>query len=121
MKNNFDHFQLKVLFFIFIFFESVFAQSLQFEAGIIETNDDNYIVASNNVVIKDALGAKIFGDKVILDKASKIYTITGNVSYEDKANLIIINTDKIIYNDVNKIINTEGSATLEKKNPTRGQ
>ena len=114
MKNNFNLFLFKVSFFIFIIFESVFAQSLQFEAEIIETNDDNYIVASNNVVIKDDLGAKIFGDKVILDKASKIYTITGNVIYEDKTNLIIINADKIIYNDVNKIINTEGPATLKK-------
>tara|TARA_B100000989_G_scaffold282825_1_gene248229 strand:+ start:13124 stop:15526 length:2403 start_codon:yes stop_codon:yes gene_type:complete len=115
MKSNFNFF-LKVLFFLFIMFKSVFAQSFQFEAEIVETNDDNYIVASNNIIIKDAKGAKIFGDKLILDKKSKIYTITGNVIYEDKINLISINADKIIYNEVDKIINTEGPATLEKNN-----
>ena len=68
MKNNFNFFLLKVSFFIFVMFESVLAQSFQFEAEIIETNDDNYIVASNNIIIKDALGAKIFGDKLIRNK-----------------------------------------------------
>ena len=116
MKNNLNLFIFKVSFYILIIFEGALAQSFQFEAEIIETNDDNYIVASNNVVIEDVFGAKIFGDKVILDKLNKIYTISGNVTYEDKANLIIINADKIIYNDINKIINTEGPATLEKNN-----
>ena len=116
MKNNFNLFIFKVSFFILIIFESVLAQSFQFEAEIIETNDNNYIVASNNVVIKDVFGAKIFGDKVVLDKLNKIYTISGNVTYEDKTSLIIINADKIIYNDINKIINTEGPATLKKDN-----
>ncbi len=97
-------------------FESVLAQSFQFEAEIIETNDDNYIVASNNIIIKDALGAKIFGDKLIINKTSKIYTITGNVIYEDETNLTSINADKIIYNEENKTINTEGPTTLEKNN-----
>ena len=116
MKNNFNFFLLKVSFFIFVMFENVLAQSFQFEAEIIETNDDNYIVASNNVIIKDALGAKVFGDKLILDKVSKIYTITGNVNYVDKTNLVSLNADKIIYNEVNKIINTEGPTILEKNN-----
>ena len=116
MKNNFNLFIFKVSFFILIIFESVLAQSFQFEAEIIETNDDNFIVASNNVVIKDVFGAKIFGDKVILDKVNKIYTISGNVTYEDKTSLIIINADKIIYNDINKIINSEGPTTLKKDN-----
>ena len=61
------------------------------------------------------MGAKIFGDKVIIDK-KKIYTISGDVIFKDDKNQIKINTEKIIYDGLKKNINTIGLTTILKDN-----
>ena len=61
------------------------------------------------------MGAKIFGDKVIIDK-KKIYTISGDVIFKDDKNQIEINTEKIIYDGLKKNINTIGLTTILKDN-----
>lgn len=71
MKNNIYSSLFKILILFFLYSNFSFAQNIQFEAEIIEANDSEYIVASNNVIIDDGLGAKIFGDKVIIDKKKK--------------------------------------------------
>ena len=114
MKNNINSSLFKILI-LFLYSNFSFAQNIQFEAEIIEANDSEYIVASNNVIIDDGLGAKIFGDKVIIDK-KKIYTISGDVIFKDDKNQIEINTEKIIYDGLKKNINTIGLTTILKDN-----
>ncbi len=116
MKNNIYSSLFKILVLFFLYSNFSFAQNIQFEAEIIEANDSEYIVASNNVIIDDGLGAKIFGDKVIIDKKKKIYTISGDVIFKDDKNQIKINTEKIIYDGLKKNINTIGLTTILKDN-----
>jgi LPS-assembly protein len=111
MKNRF---QLLILFFIFFIIKTASAQNIKFEAEVIETNDDKYIVASNNVIIDDGLGSKIYGDKLILDKKKKLHTIIGNVIYKDESIGVTIETNEIIYNESKKNIITSGLTTLKK-------
>ena len=94
---------------------NVSSNEINFEAENIETSGENFISASKNIVITDEYGNKIYGDKLSIDNKKKIYIITDNVRVENITNKIIINANKIRYNQKNSIINTIGKTDLNKE------
>ena len=73
---------------------------LNFEAKSIDSKNDELITASNEVIITDHIGNKIFADKLEIDNKNKIYTIYDNVVYNDYLNSIVITTNKIIFDQL---------------------
>ena len=50
--------------------------------------DENTIIANDNIIVTDGLDIKIYGKKLIIDKSKKILTLTDNVIYENKKDLL---------------------------------
>ncbi len=113
MKNN----NLKIftgIFLIIIFFaKNAFSLDIKFEAENINTTNENIITATKNIVITDKFGAKIFGDKLVINKKNKNYTITDNVIYQNKDNSILIKSEKIFYNENDNIISSFGKTSVD--------
>ena len=66
MKNRFKTF---FIFFVLVFFYlslPIHSNEIKFEAENIETTDKNLITATNNIVISDSHGNKIYGNKLII-------------------------------------------------------
>ena len=103
------------LIFIFLSTASI-SQEITFEAENIETVNENIISATNNVIITDSEGGKIFGNNLLIDKNKKIFTISNNVVYKDLKNLLTIKTDEINFYEISNIINTSGLTTIEYNN-----
>ena len=103
------------LIFIFLSTASI-SQEITFEAENIETVNENIISATNNVIITDSEGGKIFGNNLLIDKNKKIFTISNNVIYKDLKNLLTIKTDEINFYEISNIINTSGLTTIEYNN-----
>lgn len=113
MKNK----KIFSLTFIFIFFFltfNVFSNEIKFEAENIETSDEDLIIATKNIVISDELNNKIFGDKLVIDKKNKIYSISENVKFENTFKNILIKSNKIDYNQKDNTIKTIGKTYLNK-------
>ena len=106
---------IKFLIIFCLFSQISYSQNIKFEAENIETSENNYITATTNVVIKDDLGTKIYGDKLIIDKDKNTYTITGNVKLEDEKNSLIINSNKIIFSEIENTIKTFDQTKINKK------
>lgn len=110
MKNKL---YLIILIFCSIFFSpSVFADEIQFEAENIETLNENTIIANDNIIVKDGLDIRIYGKKLIIDKNKKILTLTDNVIYEDKKNLLKIYTNKLKFDQLIQTINTQDKTKI---------
>ena len=113
MKNNLKIF---FIFFVPLFFglsSPILSNEIKFEAENIETIDKNFIKASNNIVISDSQGNKIYGNKLSI-KNEKIYTITEDVIFENITDSIKLNTEKITYNVDDGIIKTVGDTKIIK-------
>ena len=91
------------LIFIFLSTASI-SQEITFEAENIETVNENIISATNNVIITDSEGGKIFGNNLLIDKNKKIFTISNNVIYKDLKNLLTIKTDEINFYEISNIL-----------------
>ena len=96
----------KISLFIFLITSNVFSQEIKFEAEQIDSFDNEIIKASKNIVITDSLGNKIFGEKLILNKKTKILDLSKNVIVEDIKNSITIETKRIKYDQIKNIIYT---------------
>ena len=113
MKNNFFRFKnffLYFLIYLVFFLNNIKAQEIRFESKIIETLDNDTIVASGDV--------KIFDDKYTLESdnlkinsKTKIYILTGNVLLEDNEKNKIY-SNKIIIDDINKEYFSSGETKL---------
>tara|TARA_B100000989_G_scaffold127253_1_gene94467 strand:- start:6037 stop:8436 length:2400 start_codon:yes stop_codon:yes gene_type:complete len=113
MKNKSKFF---FFFFIPIFFYLVsptLSNEIKFEAENIETIDKELITATNNVIVSDSKGNKIYGNKLTI-KDEKIYTIVGDVIFENIDDSIKLNTKKIIYNIYENKIKTIGDTKIIK-------
>ena len=115
MKNRFKIFIVFLFSFLLCFSSISFSNEINFEAENIETVDKNLIKATNNIIISDSQGNKIYGEKLTI-KDEKIYTITGNVIFKNTQDSIELKTDKIIYNISNNIIKTIGDTKIVKDN-----
>ena len=116
MRDKLLKLTLKIIVYLFAFVSFALAESFEFEAGNIETINDEFIKASNNIIIKDNTGVIIYGDNLFLDKIKKTYTISENVIIEDKESLLKINAEKIIYNEKNNLIQSYGQTIINKEN-----
>ena len=115
MKNRLKTFFVLLILFSFNFVTPIFSNEIEFEAENIETIDDNLIKASDNIIISDSQGNKIYGDKLII-KDKKIYTISGNVIFENINDTIKLNTKKIIFNVYENTIRSFGNTKITKDN-----
>ena len=111
MKNKLLIFLILIKF-TFSFQIPLFSDEIKFEAENIETVDENLIIANNNIVVNDNYGNKIYGDKLEI-KDKEVYIISGNVIFENTDNTIILNTDKINYNENTNIVKTFGNTNIE--------
>ena len=111
MKNKIVNF-LVYLIVLINFNTNVLSNEIEFEAKNIETIDKNLIIATDNVVVTDAAGNKIYGDKLTINNNDNTYTITGNAIVEDIINLIKLNTEKVIYTVNDNKIKTIGKTDI---------
>ncbi len=116
MKNKI--FKIILLLFISNYISSslVLSSEIKFEAENIETNNEDFITATNNIIIKDDNGIEIYGDILLIDKKKREYSVSKNVVLKDINNQIIINAKKIIYSEKRNIIFSEGIANIKKDN-----
>ena len=115
MRNRLKTFFILLILFSFNFVNPIYSNEIEFEAENIETIDENLINASNNIIISDSQGNKIYGDKLII-KNKKIYTISGDVIFENINDAIKLNTKKIIFNLNDHTIRSFGSTKITKDN-----
>ena len=98
--------------FILNFYTPVLSNEIKFEATNIETIDKNLIIANDNIIISDTFDNKIYAEKLEI-KNEKIYTISGNVIFENTKNQIILKSNKIIYNLEKNIVETFEDTKIE--------
>ena len=98
--------------FILNFYTPVLSNEIKFEATNIETTDKNLIIANDNIIISDTFDNKIYAEKLEI-KNEKIYTISGNVIFENTKNQIILKSNKIIYNLEKNIVETFEDTKIE--------
>tara|TARA_Y100001970_G_scaffold23232_1_gene27224 strand:+ start:10116 stop:12515 length:2400 start_codon:yes stop_codon:yes gene_type:complete len=113
MKNKLKTF-LFICFISLVMTNNAKLNELNFEAKNIDTKNNELITASNDVVITDQLGNKIFADKLEIDNKNKIYTIYNNVIYKDYLNSITIKTNKIIFNELKNSFISVGLTQINK-------
>tara|TARA_B100001063_G_C16771326_1_gene561812 strand:- start:1780 stop:4167 length:2388 start_codon:yes stop_codon:yes gene_type:complete len=113
MKNKLINY-LILFFSIFCFTTALFSNEINFEAENIETDDKNLIKASNNVIITDKNGNKIYSNKLLIDNQKKIYTISENVVIENINNSTVLNSEKIIYDLKKNKIFSPDNVTINK-------
>ena len=96
MKNKILRFFLLCILITLVKIQYVVSSEIKFEAENIEINNEDFIKATNRVVVKDNNGTEIYGEELIIDK-EKSYTISKNVIFKDINNQIEINSEKIVY------------------------
>ena len=116
MKNNFYKISLLFLIILINLSTKLLANEINFEAKNIETIEDNFISASDEVYIYDNLGNEIFSNKLLIDNKAKIYTIKDNVTLKNKNNQITLNANEIIFNQNKNIIKSIGKTIINKNN-----
>ena len=114
MKNKFQFFFINITTIFFLLISNSYTETFEFEAENIETINNDFIKASNKIIVKNNLGITIYGEKLILDKKKQIYTITEDVVFEDKKNLLKIETQKIVYNVDKNIVKSYGLTNINK-------
>ena len=113
MKNRFITFFIFLVSIFFYFSLPVLSNEIKFEAENIETIDKNLITATNNIIISDSYGNKIYGNKLIIQD-EKFYTITENVVFENANDSLKLNTEKITYDINDNTIRTIGDTKIVK-------
>tara|TARA_B100000989_G_scaffold113753_1_gene83556 strand:- start:2079 stop:4478 length:2400 start_codon:yes stop_codon:yes gene_type:complete len=115
MKNRLKIFFILLILFFFNFITSILSNEIEFESENIETINENLIKASDNIIISDSEGNKIYGDKLTI-KDKKFYTISGDVIFENINDNLKLNAKKIIYNVNDNIIRSFGNTKIVKDN-----
>jgi len=96
MKDKF----LFYIFFIICFIPTkIFSMGLEFEATDIEIINKDNILASGDVRITDDNGNSIIGNDLKIDKKEKLYSLSGDVMYENLEYLIY--SDELLINENN--------------------
>ena len=93
-----------------------FADQINFTADNIETNGENLIEAYGNIVIENNKGIKITGKNLEADKQNGIYTIENEVILEDEINRLLLQSNKVIFDQKKNIIKSIGLTEIESKN-----
>lgn len=101
MKNNYYLFLCYIIFFLFFFHQVLKSNEFLIEAKLIETLDENIIIAKDNIKVSNNNGQFIKSEKLEYNKNLNTYIFTENVVYFDN-NKIEINSDKLILNQNEK-------------------
>ena len=115
MKNKIKIF-LHIFFISLLIMNEAHVNELNFEAKNIDSKDSKFITATDEVIITDHLGNKIFADKLEIDNEKRIYTISKNVTYKDYLNSISLKTDKIIFDQFKNSFLSVGLTKINKDN-----
>ena len=87
-----------VLFFNFVFFKALGAESFNFDVTEIQVLENgNKFVGTKRGIITSSNGIIIKADQFEYDKKLNILNANGNVEIEDKINKYLITTKNIIY------------------------
>ena len=112
MRNKFKIFFIFLVSFLCLS-SPIHSNEIKFEAENIETIDKNLITATNNIIISDSHGNKIFANKLVVQD-EKFYTISENVVFENTKDSLKLNTEKITYDISENIIKTIGDTKIVK-------
>ena len=100
-----------VLFFNFVFFKALAAESFNFDVTEIQVLENgNKFVGTKRGTITSSNGIIIKADQFEYDKKLNILNANGNVEIEDKINKYLITTRNIIYEKQKEIIYTKGNS-----------
>ncbi len=106
-----------VLFFILFVNSNLKAESILFDSKNIRIeNNGNMIFATKGVANIPLNNLSISGEKFIYDKINSELTIFDNVKYVDKDKKIIIESQKLIYNEINNTILSQSQTFIEIEN-----
>tara|TARA_S200000501_G_C20855072_1_gene757394 strand:+ start:184 stop:2517 length:2334 start_codon:yes stop_codon:yes gene_type:complete len=78
--------------------------------------DGNMLFASQGIAKIPAKNLEIQGDKFVYDKLNSELTIFDNVKYIDNQNYIIIESDKMIYNELSNIVLSKNKTIINFEN-----
>ena len=106
---------INILFFFLIFVNSnLKAESIFFDSKNIKIqNDGNMIFANRGVANIPSENLKIKGDKFIYDRVGSELTVFDNVKYLDEENNIIIESNKMVYNESNNTVISQGETLIK--------
>ena len=114
MKNK--KFFFKILFFLIFFFNFnyLLSDEFEFKASKIETtNNNNKIKGAGGVEVNDKKGLIITGQQFEYNKLNSILVVNDNVVIKDDLNNNLIKTEKITFNKISNIINTNNKTIIE--------
>tara|TARA_A100001011_G_scaffold340490_1_gene372644 strand:- start:3556 stop:5949 length:2394 start_codon:yes stop_codon:yes gene_type:complete len=105
-----------LLFFIF-FYSTLSAETVLFDTKNLKIEaDGNMLFASQGIAKIPAKNLEIQGDKFVYDKLNSELTIFDNVKYIDNQNYIIIESDKMIYNELSNIVLSKNKTIINFEN-----
>ena len=113
MKNNIHKFRCFVLYFVIFmmhFLNIVTAQEIKFESKILETFDNEKIIASGDVKVFDDMYI-LNSDRLEIDKKRNFHILSGNVFLEDKEKNKIF-SNKILIDIANEEYISQGETEL---------
>ena len=117
MKNK--KFFFKILFFLIFFFNFnyLLSDEFEFKASKIETtNNNNKIKGAGGVEVNDKKGLIITGQQFEYNKLNSLLVVNDNVVIKDNLNNNLIKTEKITFNKISNIINTNNKTIIELDN-----
>ena len=116
MKNNYTKYFFVIVFIILsTHFSKTFANTLNFTAKNINTINDEIIKASENIEIITDEGIKIKADNLEFNIKKKFYIIENNVSIKDNSKNLIIQANKIFYDENSKIYKSVGFTKINQE------
>ncbi len=105
-----------LLFFIF-FYSTLRAETVLFDTKNLKIEaDGNMLFATKGIAKIPAKNLEIQGDKFVYDKLNSELTIFDNVKYIDNQNYIIIESDKMIYNELSNIVLSKNKTIINFEN-----
>ena len=114
MKNK--KFFFKILFFLIFFFNFnyLLSDEFEFKASKIETtNNNNKIKGAGGVEVNDKKGLIITGQQFEYNKLNSLLVVNDNVVIKDNLNNNLIKTEKITFNKISNIINTNNKTIIK--------
>ena len=107
---------LSIYFFLFIICKAN-SEEVQFKSSTMDILDDgNIVLAKDTEVFIPSKNIMIEADNLKYDKNKNILTFTNSVRFHDKIKKLIIESDKIIYEEDKGLIFSEGKSKLNIEN-----
>ena len=106
-----------LIFFIFFSKNILSAETIFFDSKNIKIEENgNMIFATTGIAKIPSKNLTIKGDKFIYDKIRSELTIFDDVKYNDNKNRIFIESQKLIYNEIDNLVFSQGETFIDMKN-----